>query len=174
MKQADIVRLILAERERVLAYIDAIVRDYSLAEDIFQETAMLLVTRRDTLQNEQHVKGWLRLTARNLSFKAMRDRARQPVALDQTVIEALDPHWDAVESDNVNEKLEALRKCIGGLSAYGREILRQRYGRGIVGDELASALGRTQVAVRRALSRVHKALAECISKQVRQIRAEAN
>ncbi len=173
MKQADIVRLILAERERVLAYIDAIVRDYSLAEDIFQETAMLLVTRRETLQNEQHVKGWLRLTARNLSYKAMRDRSRQPVALDQSVMEALDPHWDAVDSDGVNERLEALRQCIGRLSAYGREILRHRYGRGIVGEELAAAMGRTQVAVRRALSRVHKALAECITNQVKQFRTEA-
>ena len=166
MKQADIVRILLSERERLLAYINAIVCSHSLAEDVFQETAVLLMKKQDKLTSDQHVRGWLRLTARHLAMKSVKQRSRQAISLDVALIEAMDASWDRIDNEQMQERLELLTGCIEKLTSYSREILKLRYAKGMTGDRLAEKMGRNTSAVQRAMTRIHRQLAECVQHKI--------
>ena len=166
MKQAEVVRILLAERERLLAYINAIVCSHALAEQVYQDTAVQLIKRQDKLTSEQHVRGWLRLTARHLAMKSVKQRSRQAISLDVALIEAMDAHWDRIDNEHMQQRLETLAGCIEKLTAYSRDALMLRYGKGIKGERLAEKLGRSRAAVQQTMSRIHRRLAECMQQQM--------
>jgi DNA-directed RNA polymerase specialized sigma24 family protein len=84
--------LLLRERVKLLAYIRAIVRDNHLAEDVFQEVAVLAVRKRDEIRDRRHFLAWMRLAARNLALKLMR-RQHQYLFLDESLLDHLDEQW---------------------------------------------------------------------------------
>lgn len=76
LDETTIVRVLLAERARLLAYIWVIVRDVHLVEDVFQEVAALAVQKREELRDEAALPVWLRRTARFQALAALRDKSQ--------------------------------------------------------------------------------------------------
>ncbi len=162
MEKSAAIRTLLTEQPRLLAYIRTMVVDPALTDEVFQEVAVLLLDKYEGLGDDPHLRGWLMITAKNLSLKAIRDRARRPMALDEQTLEAMDTHWQHLDRDALDDRLESLRICLAHLTDYARRILQLRYRNGLMGDELAAALNRKKQTVYTALTRIHKALAECI------------
>ena len=99
LSRHDIVRIGLGEQDRLLAYIFAIVHDDHIAEDVFQETFALAVEKNERINDAEHFVRWLRVTARNKSKEALRTRANSPQLLDDAVIDSLESHWDAIDTE---------------------------------------------------------------------------
>ena len=97
-----------------------------------------------------------------IAIKAVRDRARRPFVLDAETLDALESHWRGLDREPLEDRLESLRICLAHLTDYARRILQLRYRNGLIGDDLAAALNRKKQTVYTALTRIHKALAECI------------
>ncbi len=55
MEENAIVRTLVAQRVKVLGYIQSLVRRRHMAEDIFQDVCVLAVEKRHTIQNEAHL-----------------------------------------------------------------------------------------------------------------------
>lgn len=166
VSQTELVQILLSERPRLLAYINIIVRSHAMAEDVFQDVATMLIEKQDHIENEQHLRGWLRLTARNLAFAGVRRESKHPVLLSSEAFEVLDIELDKLPDEPQGEKLDALQDCVNRLSQYARRIVSCRYGQSLTGDRLAAALGRPKSAVYRALARIHKALLECVRERL--------
>jgi RNA polymerase sigma-70 factor (ECF subfamily) len=157
--------LLLRERVKLLAYIRAIVRDDDLAEDVFQEVALLALHKREEIGDVQHFLGWMRLTSRHRALKSLR-RRRHHLLLDEALLDRLEEHWAEYDAPAGTDLVDALRHCLERLSPKARDLVRLRYGEGVSGRMLAEAVGQSLNTVYVALSRIHRSLGECIRRRL--------
>jgi RNA polymerase sigma-70 factor, ECF subfamily len=162
--QESLVILLLRERVKLLAYIRAIVRDGHLAEDIFQDVAVLAVRKRDQIRDGRHFLAWMRLTARHIALKLMR-RNRHYLLLDESLLDQMEEIWAEHDLSPDADLLEALKDCVERLSPHARELVKLRYQDGISGPRLAEVVDRQLNTVYVALSRIHRTLGDCIKKR---------
>ena len=71
-------RALLGHRVQLLGYIGSIVRDHHLAEDIFQDVAVLAIQKAAEIEDGTHLYRWFRRTARYRASNVMRNRYQQP------------------------------------------------------------------------------------------------
>ena len=162
LEQDQIVRILFANRARILSYIWSIVRDFDVAEDVFQEVSVLAVKKAESINDEQHLHHWIRVTARLSCLSTLRRLGRRPVPMDASLLDQLDAAWKTVESAHANEPLEALNWCLKRLSKHAREIIDYRYRKGLTGSALGDAMGQSLNTVYVALSRIHSTLRNCV------------
>ncbi len=161
-----IVNWLVRDRARLLGFIWTIVRDYTLCEDIFQEVVTLAMQKAESIENEQHLDGWARKTAKFKSLEALRNRTYQSACLDQDVIASLEEQWpnDAIERDEI----EYLQACLEELTPRARHIVRLRYMEGLTGNQVADKLKVKVHSIYVALTRSYKTLESCIRRKKRE------
>src|SRR4051812_24664222 len=98
-----VVRLLLRERTKVLAFIYSILGDHQAAEDVFQDVSVLAIDRCGEIEGESHLLGWLRNAARFKALKARRQRRAQPVLLDDDVLDLIDGEWQRLDEQPARE-----------------------------------------------------------------------
>jgi RNA polymerase sigma-70 factor (ECF subfamily) len=162
--QQLVLRALLADRTKLLAYIAAIMPDEHLAEDIFQEISLLAVRKHDQIQDDAHLMAWLRKAARLSALQVRRNQTRRPMLLDAVVLDALESHWDDNARESSSDRMDMLRKCMEKLNGYPRDLIELRYGEGISGTALAERVGRKLQTVYVALSRAHRSLINCVNR----------
>jgi len=166
--QHTVVRTLLNDRLKLCAYIVTLVRDEHLAEDVFQEVAMLALDRREQIRNAAALSAWLRTTARHRAFHAIEKQAKQPLRLDDATLELLDPHWRELDHTRSADVRDALQQCLAKLSPRSRRIIELRYARNLKSGQIATKLQRTAHSVYVALNRIHRSLADCLHRQLEQ------
>ena len=70
------------------------------------------------------------------------------------------------ESDELDNRLDALHLCLEKLPGRTREVLDLRYGKGLKGTKVAEMMNRTVDAIYQVLSRAHHSLKGCIENQL--------
>lgn len=156
----QIVRVLMRERVRLLAFIQVIVFDAHTAEDVLQDISALAINKSHEINSEQHLMLWLRRAAR---YKAMNLRSKhQPFLFDSAVLDLIESDWSTHENASSSDTMQALEQCLAKLSPYSRSIIDSRYRDGHTGDELAEAVGRKVGSVYVQLSRIHRVLADCV------------
>ena len=157
-----LLRRVLSERVKTLAYIHSIVRRRDLAEDVFQDLCVLVIQKRRDVVGVEHLGGWLRTAARQLAWNAVRKRANRDLLLGDKVHILMESHWSRLDSVSDPAASEALEVCLQFLSPKAREIIQAHYVKEIGCGELAQSLGRPVASLYVTMSRIHKKLAECI------------
>jgi len=112
LEQDQIVRLLFVHRARILGYIWSLVRDFDVAEDVFQEVSVLALKKASTIRDEQHLHHWVRVSARLISLATMRRLGRWPVPMDASLLDQLDSAWQTIETAQVDEPLEAMGQSL--------------------------------------------------------------
>jgi RNA polymerase sigma-70 factor, ECF subfamily len=157
-----LILLLLRQRAMVLGYIGSIVRDWNLAEDLFQEISIVVIQKGGEVESEERFPAWLRTVARYQALNFLRDRRRAPHAVDIDMLDALDAQWDESDEEDGTETINALRNCLKGLSPYARKLIELRYEKRLSGKTLADKVARPVNVVYVALSRAHRHLADCV------------
>jgi RNA polymerase sigma-70 factor (ECF subfamily) len=161
------VRILIRDRIKILSYIDSFLGDLQLAEDCFQDVCAAAVAREEPFENETHVLRWALRVGRNKSVDLARKRSREPVILDDDVLDSLEGQWSAAEpvpSDHQAECIRILRHCLDALTENSRRIVHLRYVDDMKSSRIAKALGRNVESIYRALTRAHVALRECMER----------
>lgn len=161
--QDTALRALLSRRAMLIGYILSIVRDPHLAEDIFQNVALLVVKKGIRVETEAGFISWLRKTARYQALNAMQKQSNAPRPLDESVLESLEEHWRARDVDPSSTSVDALRECLKTLTPRARRLVDLRYGENLDGSRLSEILSRPLNTVYVALSRIHRTLAECVN-----------
>lgn len=166
--QDQLIRLLIAERARVLAYIRSIVRREDLAEDVYQEVSIRAVNKRDEIEDELHFRKWVRVAARFEALNAVRKVRVRELILEDRVLDELEHHWDrhAGGPDDDARAADALDACLSALSPAARDLVRERYEAGRSVGELAQRLKRPVESLYVTISRIHRALADCVSRRL--------
>lgn len=157
-----IVRTLMRDRVKLLAFIQAVVGDTHLAEDVLQDVSALAIHKSDEIDGEAHLLPWLRQAARYKAMNLLSKRSNQPRAFDDSVLDLIEADWPVHETDSSSDTIEALEQCLDQLSPYSRSIIDARYKEGRTGKDLADAVDRKVGSVYVQLSRIHNTLADCI------------
>ena len=80
----------------------------------------------------------------------------------------MDGHWEQFDEAESNDVIHALHACIGELTPNARRLIDLRYRNGLSGVKLADTMGKQLNTVYVALTRIHRTLAECITRRVAQ------
>lgn len=155
---------LLNSNERALsAYVHALVHDRSDAEDILQASRLTMWKKFSDFEPGTNFLAWARKIALHQILNYRRSQRRKPVfSTDPAFIEAVAEEIDR-QSDQLSARSEALKICLKKLPEAQRKMILFRYYEGCNIAEVASKTGRTESAAYRLLSRIRKALSECVS-----------
>jgi RNA polymerase sigma-70 factor (ECF subfamily) len=161
----DVTRLILKHRKVLFAYIHAIVRDASWAEDLFQDVSMVILRRWEEFGEVRDFWALARETARRQSLAALRERHRSPVLLSAAALDALDRGFDAVAGES-QAREEALHRCVQALPPAWQELVRFRYWMELSVGEVAARSAKSENTVSVTLNRIRSRLADCVRRKL--------
>ena len=164
-EQQLLLRRVLGERVKVVAFIRSIVRRRDLAEDIFQDLCVLVLQKRDELREVKHLSRWLRVAGRQLAMNELRKHANRSLLLGDKINELMEPHWRELDLIGDLGRGDALASCLKRLTGAEMELVNGRYVEELSSPQLASRLGRPVSSLYTSFSRIHKKLAECITRR---------
>ena len=166
MDQDSVVGLMMAQRDMLIGYVDAIVRNTALAEDILQEVAIIVLRKHADLTDAQGFGPWIRSIARFQALNALRKRENAPLPLGETVADLIDIAWSDGDGTRDAKRIEWLRQCMETLTERAQELVRLRYHQDLSGAEIASVVKRPLNTVYVSLARIHRSLAECMHRRM--------
>jgi RNA polymerase sigma-70 factor len=159
-RQAEFVRLLTQHSSRIFGFVLALCVNRSDAEDVFQNTSVVLWEKFETYQLGTNFLAW---ACRIAYFEALYDRRKT-----RRVRTLSDQAWQALATDALaiseekEDRQEALAACLDKLSANDRGLLEQKYFSQRSVAEIAAATSRSVHSVYRALSRIHDSLMRCV------------
>lgn len=167
-----IVEQFLVERHSLLGFIQGLVRDPHVTEDIFQEVWLRLAAEADRNTAIADQGRWCRGVARNLVLHHWRAQRNAKVEVNSPLVEFLDRMEQAFTEastlpDTLAERQHALSDCLLRLPENSRHVLALRYEQGCSLDEVADRTHQSNATVVKALYRLRRALAECIEKRLK-------
>lgn len=131
----------------------SILHNEEAAKDITQEVFIRLYQWRSRIKDENKIKGWLCVTARNMSLNSLRITARES-ALGEVCAVGTDPE----EIYIVKEEQSEFFSAISALKDSYSEILSLRYGLDFSIREIAVVTGMPVASVYTRLHRAERAL----------------
>ncbi|MEM7809967.1 MAG: sigma-70 family RNA polymerase sigma factor [Planctomycetota bacterium] len=148
-----------------------LVGDLGDAEDLMQETALVLWDRFETHDPDASFLAWAKGVATNLARNFLRKRYRNPrkqVGFTPGALASL-----AKVSEGAAElfelRLEKLEDCLAKLSERDRRMVWECYGNGTKIVAFASRHDKSAGTVRSRLHRLRERLHDCISRKMREI-----
>lgn len=159
----EFVRLLGQNQRRVYHYVLCLVPNRNEAEEIVQETNLVLWREFGQFQPGTNFAAWACRVAFNRVLAWRKKKQRDRLEFSDEFVEAVAAEADAA-ADRLEERAEALAGCVARLPAGQRDLLRWRYDENEGVEAIAGRTGRTVEAVYRALSRIRQALHECVSR----------
>ena len=154
--------LLTRYQSKLYSYIYFIVRNVTLAEALFQETFMKVITtiRQGSYSESGRFGAWLTRIAHNLIIDYFRqDKSENTVSNDETEMDLFNDMSlsdDDVETKLVNSQvLSDVRRLIGALPTSQREVVYMRFYQDLSFREIADLTG---VSINTALGRMRYAL----------------
>lgn len=165
-EQNELYIQLITENERKLAmYVHSLVPRVDHAEDVIQETKILLWKNFDRFQPGTNFIAWARKTAFYLILTHRKKQKSNVVVFSDKFYDIIDEEWIEGE-DHREEKSAVLKKCVAKLNDNYREILKLRYEEGLSIEAVAERVGRTVTATYKTLSRIRINLSECAERQL--------
>ena len=169
MKSDEVVQVLLRWRLRVTGVAAAIARDVHAADDIFQQVVLAALEDRDQFKDGDHLLAWAVRAAKHRAIDL--SRRRKMVTLPDEVLDLLEAEWASPATASWPDRMEALHRCVGRLGSRARDLLQLKYAEGLTVAVISTQFRRTPDAVYQALSRVHRALRECVARELGSIQS---
>ena len=145
----------------IYGYIRSLVFCRADAEDLLQDVAEILWRKIDQFKEGTRFDQWAYSVARNVVLNYQKKAKRRRVSFSEQMTRQLaDEAADAAAE--TRKELDALKSCVGKLPQKHRELIRRRYAPGATNRSVAAQTGRSESAISRALSRIHRALVRCV------------
>jgi RNA polymerase sigma-70 factor len=134
------------------------------ADDIFQNTSVVLWEKFDTYESGTNFLAW---ACRIAYFEALYDRRKT-----SRVKTLSDAAWQALASDALatsdepEQPQETLAECLAQLAPADRELLQKKYFSQQSVAQIAAGCAKSVHSVYRALSRIHDALRRCMQRSI--------
>lgn len=160
-------RLYVAHEEALKGFVRSLVPTREDAREVMQEVAAVLWRKFDELASPDDFRRWAFGVARFEALGFRRDRARDRHVFDEDVLTLLAADGEAA-ADRLAAEREALQECLQKLPAPQRALVEAAYAPGARIDDLAARLGRTAMALYKALHRIRAALADCAERTLQE------
>ncbi len=154
-------------QHRISAFVHTLVGDWQDAEEIVQDTLVILWRKFDEFDAATDFFRWAARVAQYEVLNYRRKKKRQDVMLSVEVISALAVTAVDAAAD-VNQQREALVHCLQQLPEKDRRIIGLRYHESGTVHTVAEAIGRSTSHVHRILRRIRERLLRCVRARLSQ------
>lgn len=144
-------------------FILSLLADRTLANDVLQETNLVLWRKAAEYDPERPFLAWAFGIARHQVMAARRDAGRDRHVFSDQLVELL---ADEHPVDEATPMEEALEHCLGKLPGPQRELILARYQPGASVQDLASTHEKSPGALSVLLLRIRKLLEDCIERRL--------
>ncbi len=158
---------LLTHHDRVLGvYVYSLVPARHDADDILQQTKMILWRCFDQFETGTNFLAWARKTAFHQVLTHRRQKKREAAPLSDDILELL--HDEVARlSESSDRRRDALHTCVAKLPAAHRQLVTLRYYEDMEIEGVAERIRSTAGAVYRALSRIRMSLLSCVEKELK-------
>jgi RNA polymerase sigma-70 factor (ECF subfamily) len=144
-------RLIETHQRMVFSLALRLLGDYATAEEVAQDVFLELYRSGERLENEDHVRFWLRRTAKHRAIDAMRRRSSRP---ESGAEEWMEHDQSQHRASPLHVSTEArLDNLLRTLPEGLRAALLLRYQEDMLPEEIAAVLGQSAASVKSQLHR---------------------
>jgi RNA polymerase sigma-70 factor (ECF subfamily) len=157
--------LMTRHQRQIFAYIYTLVPNRYDAEDLLQETSLVICEKFDTFKDGTDFVAWACQIAYWRIRYSRQKFARSKVVFDQTVVDAV-AQTAVTLIEELDDRHEALSKCLRRLPTRDRELVLTRYEPGNGVEEAAHRSGRSLEAAYKALARLRKLLLDCVTNEL--------
>lgn len=162
----EFVTLFREVHRELFGFIFAMLQNRADAEDVYQQTALVLWRKFSTFEPGTNFVAWAIRVAQFEIKDFVKARRRRKVFFSDEVLDAIAVQYQTESSDFAERRLDALARCIDKLSERDRRMLDQCYRVGRDYGNIARAEGKTVGAVYKAISRIRKALYHCVQRSL--------
>ncbi|MCG8524813.1 MAG: sigma-70 family RNA polymerase sigma factor [Opitutales bacterium] len=160
----SIAEVFLSHRLGLTAYLSMVTQNHHLAEDVFQETCVKALGKKESFESTQHLLNWFRVAARNRAIDLIRSRDGKYQGLSAKVLELFEQDL-ADHQEERKHLIRLLMDCVSESTPRNRELIRLKYFEGWSGEQISQKLNRKIDSIYQAMSRLHKALHLCVSEK---------
>jgi RNA polymerase sigma-70 factor, ECF subfamily len=162
--QDEFLRLFSRHSRRIYEFILTLVMRHADADEIFQDTCLVLWKKFDSYDPEGTFYGWACRIA-YLEILQLRKKSQRLQTVSEEALEVLADKAVA-QVDNLNVRQHALEDCLQKLNVEDRTLIEQRYRHRHTPKEIAKLGSISVYSVYRALTRVHNALMTCVQRSL--------
>ena len=154
--------LMTRHQRQIFSYIFVLVPHRGDAEDILQETSLVICEQFHEFEEGTDFVAWACQIAYWRVRYARQKYARSKVLFNQEVLDAV-AQTAGEMTDELSDRHEALRSCLQKLQLRDRELLLHRYEPGAGVEDAARRSGRSLQTAYKALTRLRKLLLDCVT-----------
>ena len=158
----EFVSLLGHHQRRLYLFVASLVLNPADAEDVLQETHLVLWREVHRFESGTTFAAWASAVAFNQVLAWRKKRQRDRLVFSDEFLTVVSAELTD-GADRLEERSRLLTGCVERVPSHHRDLLRLRYTDGCPVEVIAGRLGRTTEAVYRMLSRVRKALHDCVT-----------
>jgi RNA polymerase sigma-70 factor (ECF subfamily) len=165
---AEFAERLRRDQTRLYGYIHSLVRDLNDADDLFQQTTLILWRKFGEFDRRRDFFAWACGVARLEVANFLRGRSRQRLYFSDDLNLMLAEAQAEVTDGELEARRDALARCAEKLRQRDRELLDECYGEPAGVSRAADRRGRSPQSVYNSLRRIRRALFECIARAMAQ------
>lgn len=165
--QQEFLRVFLANEREILRYVVALVPNLADAQEIVQQTAVVLLEKFDQYDRSRPFAPWACRFGLNVTRQWMARRQRWKALLENGLAEELALRRGQLQTE-FDARLNHLNQCIGKLPEGQRELIEGYYFQQSSVESLAGQTKRTVEAIYKSLQRIRHQLRDCIENAQRE------
>jgi RNA polymerase sigma-70 factor, ECF subfamily len=148
---------------RLYGYIFTLLRNHADAQDVFQQTSLVLWEKFDEFRPETNFLTWACTVARFKALDFQKRQRRYRAHFSEAFQLRLAALHAAIPAEELEARSVALEGCVEKLPFSQRELLRRCFGedRGVA--DVAEELGRTTHSVYSSLRNIREKLLDCVN-----------
>ena len=140
-------------------------RDIHVAEDVLQETSLILWERFGEYRRDASFEAWGLGIARNQALKALRRTKVSARLASPEVLEAVAATYERSAS-HLEQRRRVLADCVDRLSTKLGKVVHLYFGKSLPVAEIARRTGRSAAGIKVSLFRARQWLADCTRKAI--------
>ena len=164
----EFAELLRSHQGRIYGYLHALVRDFDDADDLFQQTTLILWNKFADYDRTRSFFSWACGVARFEVSNFLRTRGRQKLYFTDDLNLLLAESYEEYPADEMEERRTALASCLQKLRQRDRVLLEECYTEKPNIGSAADKRGRSTHSVYNSLRRIRRALFECIERTLHQ------
>lgn len=164
-QHARFLRLYAGIQTKLFAFILSVIHNRNDAEELFQETSVILWERFDSYEADKPFAGWALGIARNKVLEYLRANKRSRKLFSDSIYGQILRLAEGGQ-DDISQRVAALKTCMQSLRDVDRKLISFRFHENIPVKLLSQHTGRSADSLYKSLSRILHLLKLCIERKL--------
>ena len=156
-------------QQRLLSYIYRRVANREQAQEVLQQTNLLLCRKADDFELGTNFNAWSSTVAYYQIMSYRKSQSKDRLVFTDKVVATIDERED--ESEMREGVLSHLRYCLEAMSSDNQVFIKLRYEGGLSMEQIATEVGKRVGTVRVKFHRLRRSLRDCVQKRLQEEQA---